>query len=91
MNGIVHGEHRPIPNADQIPGFIYVIADLTDSLLRSCELFDLTKTADGLGYFGYHPKPSFNAYIQVTSFDGLLKSAKERNRAFFDKLGLPAS
>jgi hypothetical protein len=90
-NGTSTRRGRPIPNADQIPGFIYVIADLTDSLLRSCELFNLTKAADGLGYFGYHPKPSFNAYIQVTSFDGLLKSAKERNRAFFDKLGLPAS
>lgn len=81
---------RPIPNANQIPGFIYVIADLTDDLIASCDLYQLTPTADGMGYFGYHPKPAYNAYIQVISFDGLLKGAKERNRAFFDKLGLPS-
>ena len=29
--------------------------------------------------------------IESMSFDQLLNSAKERNRAFFDKLGLPSS
>lgn len=90
-NGAATRRGRPIPNASQIPGFIYIIADLTEDLIRSCELFNLTRTFDGLGYFGYHPKPSFNAYIQVMSFDGLLNGAKERNRAFFDKLGFPAN
>jgi len=89
-NGTATRRGRPIPNASQIPGFVYIVADLTDELVRSCELFNLTRTFDGMGYFGYHPKPAFNAYIQVMSFDGLLKGAKERNRAFFDKLGLPA-
>ncbi|MGA1802206.1 ATP-binding protein [Rhizobium sp. HT1-10] len=88
-NGAATRRGRKIPNAEQIPGFIYVIADLTDDLVQSCELFNLTKTADGMGYFGHHPKPAYNAYIQVISFDGLLKSAKERHRAFFEKLGFP--
>ena len=80
---------RPIPNAKQIPGFVYVLADLTDSLVECCKLQQLQTTADGMGYFGYHRDESYNAYIQVMSFDGLVKSARERNRAFFDKLGLP--
>ncbi len=42
---------------------------------------------DGLGYFGFNN--SAKAYIEVMSFDGLVNSATERNRAFFDKLGLP--
>lgn len=79
---------RPIPNAKKIPGFVYVLADLTDSLVGCCKLHQLQTTADGMGYFGYHSDESYNAYIQVMSFDGLVKSAKERNRAFFDKLGL---
>ena len=33
---------------------------------------------------------SAKAYIEVMSFDGLVNSATERNRAFFDKLGLPS-
>lgn len=31
------------------------------------------------------------AYIEVVSFDRLVNAATERNRAFFDKLGLPSS
>ncbi|HEY4544854.1 MAG TPA: hypothetical protein VIG90_00315 [Pedomonas sp.] len=81
---------RKIPNADRIPGFIYIVADLTDKMIECCHLFNLTRTYDGLGYFGYHPNEAYNAYIQVISFDGLLQGAKERNRAFFDRLGLPA-
>lgn len=82
---------RPIPNAAKIPGFVYVLADLTDSLVDCCKLYQLQPTADGMGFFGHHSDVSFNAYIQVMSFDGLIASAKERNRAFFDKLGLPAN
>lgn len=33
---------------------------------------------------------SAKAYIEVMSFDRLVNAATERNRAFFDKLGLPS-
>lgn len=78
---------RPIIGADQIPGFCYVIADLTESVRRSCKLADLRQTPDGQGYFGYNG--GYNAYIEVNSFDRLLNLAHQRNRAFFDRLGLP--
>lgn len=81
---------RPIPNADKIPGFVYVIADFTSHLMDCCKLHQLQITADGMGYFGYHRDQSYNAYIQVLSFDGLVKAATERNKAFFDTLGLPS-
>lgn len=80
---------RPISNPEDIPGFCYVVADLTATVVQSCIDADLTKTEDQIGYFGYHK--NHNAYIEVISFDRLVKGAKERNRAFFDKLGLPAS
>ena len=80
---------RQIPNSENIPGFCYVICDLTPSIVRRCKFHDLTRTSDGMGYFAY--KKSFEAYIEVISFDRLVKMATERNRAFFDKLGLPAS
>ena len=81
---------RPIPNAAKIPGFVYILADFTNSLTDCCRVHQLQITADGMGYFGYHRDESYNAYIQVMSFDGLVESAKERNRAFFDTLGLPS-
>ena len=42
-----------------------------------------------VGYFGYNE--TLKAYIEVFSFDRLLNLATERNRAFFDHLGLPVS
>lgn len=80
---------RPIPNSQDIPGYCYVICDLTDKVLERCKFFDLTPTSDHLGYFGFHKQ--FKAYIEVISFDRLVQSAKERNRAFFEKLGLPST
>lgn len=88
--GAATRDGRPIPNADRIPGFIYILADFTAHLEDCCRLHQLKRTADGLGFFGYHPDDAYNAYIQVISFDGLVTSATERNRAFFDQLGLPA-
>lgn len=80
---------RPISNSRDIPGFCYVVADLTPNVVTSCLDSDLTKTEDQIGYFGFHR--NHNAYIEVISFDRLVRGARERNRAFFDKLGLPAS
>ena len=80
---------RPIPASEDIPGFCYVICDLTPSIVERCRMHDLTRTSDSMGYFAY--KKSYEAYIEVISFDRLVNMAKERNRAFFDKLGLPAS
>ena len=84
--GVCTVQGRYIPNADSIPGFIYVLADFTERLIDCCKMHQLQKTADGMGYFGYHRDEAYNAYIQVISFDGLVASAKERNRAFFDNL-----
>lgn len=81
---------RPIPSSTQEPpAFCYVIADLTPTMERMCKLSNLTKTHDGLGYFGY--VEPYKAYVEVISFDGLVNAATERNRAFFDRLGLPSS
>ena len=80
---------RPILHASDIPGYCYVIADLTPTLLKRCKVLDLQVTHDHLGYFGYNK--GFKAYIEVISFDRLVNMAKERNKAFFDKLGLPMS
>lgn len=80
---------RPIPGNKDIPGYCYVLCDLTESMHRRCRRANLRITSDGMGYFGYHVEP--HAYIEVISFDQLVKAARERNRAFFDKLGLPSN
>lgn len=58
---------RPIPGNNDIPGYCYVICDLTESMHRRCRRANLRITSDGMGYFGYNG-PS-HAYIEVISFD----------------------
>ncbi|MGI4858839.1 MAG: hypothetical protein ACRYHA_18325 [Janthinobacterium lividum] len=85
--GATTASGRPIPGSDDIPGFCYVICDLTPSVERRCKMWGFKVTSDRQGYFGYND--NFKAYVEVVSFDRLLNAARERNRAFFDKLGLP--
>lgn len=80
---------RPIPASQEIPAFCYVVADLTPTMIDRCKYASLRPTHDGLGYFGFNEP--YKAYIEVMSFDRLVNAATERNRAFFDKLGLPSS
>jgi len=85
--GVLTASGRQIPNSNDIPGFCYVVCDLTDSMLTRCAIHGLTVTSDHTGYLGYNP--TLKAYIEVISFDRLLNGGYQRNRAFFDRLGLP--
>lgn len=78
---------RIIPKSEEIPGFCYILCDMTKSMIKHCKQQDLRPTSDNMGYYGYNG--NYGAYIEVISFDRLVIMAKERNRAFFDKLGLP--
>lgn len=79
---------RNIPQSDATPAFCYILADLTPTMINRAKLAGLKPTHDYMGYFGFND--SYKAYIEVIGFDQLIKSAKERNRAFFDRLGLPS-
>lgn len=86
---VTTADGRPIPSSEHVPGFCYVLCDLTPSILQRCRMHDAIRTSDGLGYFFYNK--ALSAHVSVMSYDQVLNSAKERNRAFFDKLGLPSS
>lgn len=86
---VLTAKGRPIPSAQDIPAYCYILCDLTSSMLKRCKIHNLTRTSDGLGYFGYND--NFKSYIEVISFDRLVHAAKQRNRAFFDQLGLPTN
>lgn len=78
---------RDFGDVDKIAFYCYVIADLTDSLKKDAANAGLTRTPDGGGYFGYNSPRG--AYIEVISYDKLLKDAKQRNQVLFDKLFEP--
>jgi len=51
------------------------------------EYFELERTPDNLGFFGY--KRHLGAYCEVISYSKLVSDAEKRNQAVFEKLGLP--
>ena len=80
---------RGFGNVQQVAFYCYVIADVTPTLKKSAARAGLVPTQDGEGYFGYNQ--AVGTYIEVISYDKLLKDAKQRNRALFDKLFEPKS
>ena len=64
--------------------YCYVIGDLTQSMRDSAEGRGLRLTQDNQGYYGYNE--AIGAYVEVISYDKLLKNARQRNQVFFDKL-----
>ena len=66
---------------------IPMMQNTVHSLATAAENAGLNKTPDGEGYFGFNvPR---GAYIEVISYDKLVKDAKKRNQVLFDKLFRP--
>ncbi|MBE2244192.1 MAG: sensor histidine kinase [Burkholderiaceae bacterium] len=77
-------EGRPI-NPKGLRYFGYLIADLTDSLRQQMEM-NYQASVDGEGYF--KTLTGGEGYVEIISYDKLMRDAKRRNRVLFEKLGL---
>lgn len=82
-------EGRPVPIQKELPFYCFIVCDDVTSLSRQAKYFELTKTPDNQGYFGY--KKDYNAYFEIISYTKMVTDAKKRNAAFFDKLGLSSA
>lgn len=78
---------RPFGNVNNMAFYCYVIADMSDTLRRYAKNYSLQPTPDQEGYYGYNS--SYDCYVEVISYDKLLKDAKDRNQILFDKLFAP--
>jgi hypothetical protein len=72
---------------EKTPFYAYIICDFNLSLAKVLEDRNYKRTPDSMGFFYFHE--TYNAYIEVISYQKLLKDAKNRNRILFEKLGLP--
>ena len=79
---------RTINITKDTPFYIYIVCDLTPSLIKILERRDFIPTPDGLGYYTIKSR-RYNAYIEVSSFEKIRADARKRNQILFDKLGLP--
>ena len=78
---------RDILVADNTPFYGFVVCDLTRKVKMWLEREkNFTPMPDGLGWFQWIG--NINLYIEVNSWDKVLKDAQMRNRIFFEKLGI---
>lgn len=75
---------RPV-NPERLRYMGYLIADLTPTLRRQVAM-RYHPTVDNEGYF--YTLTGGNGYVEIISYDKLVRDAKRRNRVLFEKLGL---
>jgi len=80
-------EGRKINIGDNTPFYGYVICSLTSKVEVWLEDYkDFKPMPDRMGWFGRRDK--INLYLEILSWDKLLKDADMRNKVFFHKLGI---
>lgn len=68
------------------PIYAYIVCDLTKKLKAFANDAGYKKLPSGDGYFSFND--NYNMYVEILSFDKILKDSKERNRVLFEKLNL---
>jgi hypothetical protein len=84
--------NKPMKYDRGVQIYAYILADLTDGLVRQIDLTAgyLQKTADGEGYVGRHQNGELNLVVEVVPFAKLHRMARARNYVFQEKLGIPS-
>lgn len=79
-------EGRDIKANTNTPAYVFLVCDLTTKIKKICKQYSLSMSPDQEGYFGY--QSGYDTYVQVLSYDKLVKDADQRNKIFFKKLGI---
>ena len=78
---------RPIQVAENTPFYGYVMCEITQKIKEWLELEkNFTPMPDGGGWFNWFG--NINLYMEVLSWDKVLRDAEMRNSIFFHKLGI---
>lgn len=78
---------RPIQVADNTPFYGYVMCEMTEKVKEWLEMEkNFTPMPDGGGWFDWFG--NINLYMEVLSWDKVLRDAEMRNSVFFHKLGI---
>ncbi len=76
---------RPIKLDQNTIFYCFVVADIVGKL--DDWTYTWRRTADGRGRI-YRPESGFSGSIELIGWDDLLKDARDRNQAFFDRAGI---
>jgi hypothetical protein len=78
--------NEPIPITDETWYYTYLVCDINEKIEKWASYAQLSKTYDGLGYYGYNK--DLKCMIERLTFDQVLVNAKKRNRVLVNKLGV---
>ncbi len=77
---------RQVSTVKNAKFYCYIICDITDKIRNFAGMANFIEMPDGNGYFTF--SNTYNAYIEIISFNKVLQDCKKRNEILFRKLGL---
>lgn len=88
---IIMGERKDKNSRDfdlreKTPIYAYIVCDLTKKLRMFAGDAGYKPLPDNNGYFSFNE--NYSMYVEIISFDKLVKDSKQRNKALFEKLNL---
>ncbi|THV60579.1 hypothetical protein [Chryseobacterium candidae] len=86
-NKVLDKDGRPFDIKDKTPIYAYIVCDLTPNMRKFAEDQNFTVLPDNDGYFNYNR--NYYLYVEIISFDKLIRDSKNRNKVLFEKLNLP--
>ncbi|MES2476144.1 MAG: hypothetical protein V4640_10205 [Verrucomicrobiota bacterium] len=87
-NTVNDSEGRPILVGENTAFYAYLVCDIKkgSDYEKMASRHGLIPTPDGMGYFSYNP--ALKTYIEVITFDKLVRDARQRNLVLFKNLGI---
>jgi hypothetical protein len=87
-NTVNDSEGRPILVGENTAFYAYLVCDIKkgSDYEKMAGRHGLIPTPDGMGYFSYNP--ALKTYIEVITFDKLVRDARQRNLVLFKNLGI---
>jgi len=87
-NEVTDKDNRTFDFRDNTPIYAYIICDLTKNLRKFAKDAGYKPLPDNDGFFFFND--NYNLYVEIISFDKLIKDSKQRNKILFEKLNLPS-
>ena len=85
-NILTNKKGRPLRTDDSTRYYGYALCDFTTEIRNWATLDDFQLLPGELGYFIYNR--NLRASIYIINYDSIVKDVKQRNYAFFEKLGI---
>lgn len=85
-DGIWQTNGRPVTVDDATRFYCYAICDITQQIQEFAENGNYAKLQGDFGYYNYNR--NHNAHVEIIAFDKIVLDAKQRHKAFFEKLGI---